>query len=395
MNLSIYLPAALGLITMLSKKLGSRYFSVVFGIITMLLLLPTGEKITDLSLHFLIILFLVWSWLNTKVDYLDRAAALFGLFGGLISVCLGDMLGILIGLSTLSVSTIGILFKDYNWSESGKYALNYLIFSALGISIIVISFIFGADLKDFSLVNSSKMAQIIFFTGLLIKLGLPVINPTGYSLYFEVLDGSRLSFWTNFYKFAIFSVICGIISKAPELNEFIRLASVPSAFIGFGLIAYSTSVRSLFAGSSFFTFSVLIYFASIANPVICLLLAFIYSLAGMIAFRSVNGADDVQHPWLVGISLIIMGGVAPIFLITLIKILILTVSNITYPLIPGLLALSLFSVSYFYLKIASDMFEKPNPKLPRESVSLVFLILILNVIIIKSPSLLLKLLKLV
>ncbi|MCS6893751.1 MAG: hypothetical protein NZO16_04190 [Deltaproteobacteria bacterium] len=384
----IYLPAVYGLFTLVWKSLANRLIAVLVGVLT-LVGLPDPGFANSMGTYFAILLFVFWNFLFHQGDYLDRSAASFGLFGALISLNFDDILITLIGVGLLTASGLGILFKNFDWKYSQKAGINYFLISAVGLMFLILAFLFDVPFRLSDFQTSFSVGRALFLLGIFIKLGLPILNPSGYPLYIEVRDGNRLAFWAVFFKFVLICLVLNLINRSESFEPFVRLISALSLLISFCFLSFVGSVRNFMAASSMFTVSLVVALSSYVDADVLMLYSFVYFASSLVALRSLDPeqVDGVLHPWLVGLALALAGGVAPLFLVVLMKFVLFNQLSSTKPIILVLFGLSAFASSYFYAKFASKFFLQPNSsKIPRESVSLILVLLLMSLLATLYPE---------
>ncbi|MCS6961737.1 MAG: hypothetical protein NZT61_04455 [Deltaproteobacteria bacterium] len=384
------LPAIYGLLSMLIKKCGSWAFALIIGLISLLIApdnLPFFEKV---SVLFSILLFTVWNVLSFKANNLERASSAFSLFGVLVGILSEDIYGVMLSLGLISVTTVGILFHGHDWRNGYLIGSNYIIFSALSLLMIVLSLAFGLSISFNDLAKSSRIGQLLLLLGLLSKLGLPVLNPSGYPLYSYVCNGTRLAFWSSVFKFFVCLIFLKVLKNLnPEVtNPLLLLISLSSLIISAGVLSKSEHLRPFIAASSMLSVSTVAFFASQIPAGNLTIYFFFYSLSTLVVLKTLDAKVPLRsvYPWLAGIGLLVAGGVSPLLLVSLFKFHFLSSANID-PMLVAISGFVLLGSTYFYSKQSVHLFKEASEKMPREYASLVLILVLFAVFSLIYPEL--------
>jgi hypothetical protein len=369
----------------------SNFFYVTFVNILLILILPRSADGFNFGLETRtkIVLFLslviAWNTLSRKITSLERSISLFCQFLFVLGLTTSKWTILILAILGLSASSIAVLAAGSvnNWRLLIKYSLLSSVFFVSLVGCILWE---GEIMYTQESNKLSPILQAVLVIAFLGKLANPLINLFNLPLYQAVSKPSSLSFAFVLVKIAIFLYFSDILqyldSQALKVSSFLNFIA---AVLSFGLLSYTGSFRFFIAASSYLTFSSLLFFLSCDPQSNILLFLMIYSFGSIIVLQCLSERLDKEanQTGVAGITLLILGGLAPFFAITFLKLnFIVKTVSVETSFIVGLLFLA---SSFFYGKWAAILFRQNSERIPRDLASLFFVLALISLILIAAP----------
>lgn len=377
------------LVCLLIPRLATSITTATVGVFCMLIIPETLKGAEKFTLVLILAIFSIWNYISTSSNQLERINSAFATLGAIFGFFADNILGVILSVSLMTVCSLGILFHGFDWKELSNLGVNYVLFSAISLMVMIISLAFTDDLNLTALKSSSKVAQGLLLIGILSKLGTPILNPSGLPLYPALKSGCRLAFWSSVFKFYLGLITLKVVSNLNQNVWLLVAVGLLSMFLGLALMARSDAPKTFVGASGAFSAGVLALMANYVDHSTLIIYLFVYYVSTLATLAAIGTDGKPEYPWISGVGLLVAGGVAPAALILLLKIVLINQVNLPSTTLAATI-ISLLGSSYFYAKQAAYIFQLSSSPMPRQLASLCLIILIMSTLILIVPGLLIK-----